>query len=250
MTPLALAYDFAPVDESVSLLGLPAKRSAKRSLPGKADEVLKTIASILDDMLTDVISQRTSTDFQRASSEAFPRYVGLVLAFSKIVSTIVPRQTIVRLTSESFSEIEADIRQHGEASFGGDLQERAIFTVWTLRKIGDLLDLLVQSEPVVDKLQQRDTTFANEFLLHAFRARFHVDCLIGSMRTGRAIYPDVRPLVDNGLRSVVDAYAWAKQAVDLRLPVDESEPLLKYWSDEDQKLLNASMRDLARHSVD
>ena len=246
----AIAFDFTPVDDGVSLLGLPAKRSARRSLPGKAGDVLKTIASILDDMLVNAISQRTAADFQRVSTEAFPRYFELVMAFSRVVAAIVPRQTIGRLASESFSEIESDLRQHGDASFGGNLRERAIFTVWTLRKTGDLLELLEQSKPVGDGLRHQDTEFASQFLLHALRARFHVDCLTTSMRTSRPLYPEILPLVDDGLRSVVDAYAWAKQAVDLRLPVDESEPLPEYWSNEDRELVNASMRDLARSDIE
>jgi hypothetical protein len=251
MTTIALSSDhfgFPIAGDGVSLIGLPAERSAKRALPGSADKVLKNISSLLDEMFVDLITRRTATEFEAQANKAFPKYVDLVLAFGKIVSTIVPREKLVRLSSESFSELEADLRQHGLAAFGENMTERAIFTVWTLRKTADLLDVLVRSEPPCDK--EKDVGFATNFLFHALRARFHVDCLIASMRTRQPLYPDVLPVIDDGLRSVVNAYAWVKQSIDLRFPSDDSEPLSAHWSDEDQALVNASMLDLARHGVE
>jgi hypothetical protein len=250
MTSLAIAHPFDIADsEGVSLFGLPVERSAKRSLPGSADEVLKTIRSILDEMLNDAIARRTATEFEAAVKDAFPKYVNLVIAFARIVSALVPRQTIVRISNESFSELEADIREHGLAAFGENMQERAIFTVWTLRKTSDLLESLEKAK-VDDGQLDKDAEFHKEFFLHALRARFHIDCLVASMRTKHPLYPEVRPLVDDGLRSVVNAYACVKQAVDLRFPSDESKPFEAYWSAEDKELVDASMQDLTRYDVE
>jgi hypothetical protein len=227
MSTLALEQ-LVSAPDGVSLLGLPAKRAAKRSLPGSADDVLKTIAAILDEMLTDVIARRTASDFGQAVNEVFPKYVHLVIAFGRVVSAVVPRATVVRLSSESFSELEADIREHGLESFGENLRERAIFTVWTLRKTADLVEVLEKSKDVDDGHREKDVAFHAGFFMHALRARFHIDCLITSMRTRHPLYPEVLPLIDNGLRSAVDAFAWVKQAVDLRFPIDKSEPLPDY----------------------
>lgn len=241
---------FPAAPEGVSLLGLPAERSAKRTLPGSADDILKTIASILDEMVFDVISRRTATDFEEAYNEAFPRYIDLVLAFAKVVSAVVPRSTIVRLSAESFCELEGDIREHGPSVLGENLRERALFTVWTLRKTSDLLEVLAKGKTVEGQQRDKDAEFLEGFFYHALRARFHIDCLIVSMRRHQPLYPDVLPHVDDGLRSAVNSYAWVKQAVDLRFPSDESEPLPDYWSDDDRELLDASMRDLDRDGVE
>jgi hypothetical protein len=234
---------FPAKPEGVSLLGLPAERSAKRRLPGSADDVLRTISSILNDILEDVIARQTAASFEEAVDDAFPRYVKLVMAFAKVASAMIRPQTLSRLASESFSELESDIRTDGLAFLGEALSERAIFTVWTLRKTSDMIDVLAKSPSVPDQ-REKDVEFHQEFFINALWSRFHIDCLIASMRTQKPIYPDVMPLVDNGLRSAVNAYAWAKQAVDLRFPTDEYEPLPDYWSEDDQQLLDASMRDL------
>src|SRR5882672_6860010 len=125
--------------EGIRLLGLPAEKSAEKQLPGSADEVVKTIASLLDQMVMSAIDQRTAQEFVSVQAEVFPKYVQLVVSLAAIVSTIVPSPVLSRLTAESFSELEADIREHALAAFGAEMRERALFTVWTLRKIADLL---------------------------------------------------------------------------------------------------------------
>jgi hypothetical protein len=48
------------------------------------------------------------------------------------------------------------------------------------------------------------------------------------------------------LRAAVDAYAWIRQAVDLRAPVTEPQLSPVEWTPDDELLLNDSMRDLGR----
>lgn len=233
--------------EGVSLLGLPAEHSAKRSLPGTADDILKNISSILDGMIAEVIAKRTAIEFREAVREAFPRYASLVQAFAKVAVAVVRKQTISRVAAESFAEMEADLREHGLASFGEHMRERGVFTVWTLRKTSDLLAILEKA--CDDDDEEKDRRFHKGFITHALWARFHVDCLIVSMQMNKPLYPDVLPAIDDGLRAAVNAYAWVKQAVDLRFPVDETEPVPAYWSDEDRELLDASMADLERDNI-
>jgi hypothetical protein len=245
MSTVALSrrFGFPAIDDGVGLLGLPAEQSAKRRLSGSADEIVTTIAGILDEMVLGVIEKRTAVEFEAASNEALPAYVSLVLSYAQIAATIVPNAVLERLTLESFSELEADIREHGVQAFGSDMRDRAVFTVWTLRKTAALLHLLATK--VAECEQKRDNDFHINFLIHALRARFNVDCLRASMRTGRPIYPDALGVVDDGLRSAVNAYAWIKQAVDLRFPSDESQVLPDYWTADDEKLLGESMQELA-----
>lgn len=251
MSSLAATTELAmtPCAEGVTLLGLPTERTAKRRLSNSADDIIKTIASVLDAIIEDVIQKRTAVEFQMAADEAFPQYISLVLSVDRIIGTLVPRATISRLSSESFSELEADIRQDGVACFGPQMHDRAVFTVWTLRKISDLLEVLAKSKNDAAHAQQ-ENELAKNFLLHALRSRFHVDCLTTAMRTHRALYPEVLPLIDDGLRSAVDAYAWVKQAVDLRFPTDESTEIQTLWTDEEQRLVDSSMHDLDKEDVE
>ena len=236
------AFEIGNTNDGVTLLGLPTERSAKRRMSASADEVAKTIGVVLDEMIVDVIQERTAAGFLNAANNALPRYAEMVLAFARIVTALVPRDKIARMASESFSELEADLRAHGVASFGSDMSERAVFTVWTLRKISSLMDVIERSEQA-NGHEDREERFARSFLVHALRARFHVDCLTTAMKTGRTLYPDVLPMIDDGLRSAVNAYAWVKQAVDLRNPTDEAD-LPDYWTEEDQALVDESMGDI------
>jgi hypothetical protein len=247
MSTLALSrrFGFPCVDDGIGMLGLPAEQSAKRQLSGSADEVVKTIAAVLDEMVLGVIAKRTALEFAEATNATLPNYVKLVWSYAQIVSAIVPPNVLARLTAESFSELEADIREHAVQAFGADTRDRAVFTVWTLRKTSDLLQLMVAR--VTDGDEAKDQEFLTNFLLHALRARFNVDCLRASMRMKRAIYPEALGLIADGLRSAVDAYAWIKQAVDLRIPTDESSLVVQTsWDAEDQGLLDESMQDMAQ----
>lgn len=228
----------------IRLLGLPAEKSAKKQLSGSADEVVKTIASVLDQMVMGAIDKRSADEFRAARDEAFPKYMQLVLNLAGIVSAIVPPTVLSRLTGESFSELEADIREHALAAFGADMRDRAMFTVWTLRKIADLLSVIAHGT-IAEEDGKKDKDFFVSFLANALMSRFHIDCLRASMKSGRAIYPDVLPVIDNGLKAVVDAYAWIRQAADLRSPTDVTECIPAEWNDEDDQLLRESMADLS-----
>jgi hypothetical protein len=227
----------------IRFLGLPAEKSAKKQLSGTADEVVKTIASVLEQLLTVAIDQRTAQEFSTIKNQVFPQYVQVVVSLAAIVSATVPAPIISRLAAESFSELEADIREHALAAFGADMRDRAIFTVWTLRKIAELLSLVVGTKIATESGQKEKEFFAS-FLVHALSARFNIDCLRLAMRTNRTIYPEVLPALEDGLRSVVDAYAWIRQAVNVYAP--QREPELAYLEpdEEDRELLEESMYDL------
>jgi len=227
----------------IRLLGLPAEKSAKKQLSGTADEVVKTIASVLEQMFTLAIDQRTSEEFSAVKAQVFPQYMQVVVSLAAIVSATVPAAVIARLTAESFNELEADIREHALAAFGADMRDRAMFTVWTLRKIADLLSLIA-GQKIVTEDARKEKEFLASFLVHALSARFNIDCLRLAMRTHRTIYPEVHPILEDGLRSVVDAYAWIRQMVDLLVPQPEPELAYLEPDEEDMELLTESMYDL------
>jgi hypothetical protein len=96
----------------------------------------------------------------------------------------------------------------------------------------------------LDGEREKDREFAEKFFLHAIRARFYIDCLVASMRSKRPLHRETFPQVDDGLRSIINAYAWVKQALDLRFPPNETEPPAPAWTEEDQLFSDASMSDM------
>jgi len=232
------------VGDSLAFLGLPSKRTG-RQLSASAEELMRNIATILDQIITGAIEKRTAQEFIAVRDATFPDYARVMLALANLVSTIVPVLVLERITLESLSELEADFRDHAAAAFGTSIRDQAIFTVWTLRKINELSQRVTASGKVPDDIRKRDAELAPSFNFHALRTRFHLDCLTTALRTSAPIYPEVLNEISDGLRSEVDAYAWIRQAVDLRFPAQE--PVLPFaeLDEEDRQFIDASVRDMA-----
>ena len=113
-----------------------------------------------------------------------------------------------------------------------------------MRKINDLAQRLSGVE-LAEGEKTRDNEFAWSFIYHGLRMRFHLDCLLASMKHQRPIYPEILAVISDGLRSGVDAYAWIRQCVDLRTGTEE--PVLPFvdLDDEDRAFIDASAHDMA-----
>lgn len=230
-------------ENRLAFLALPAKRAAEQ-VTGSVNDTFRAIQTILGQILTDVCAKRTSEEFAAARREYFPQYLHVMLALSQLVSAVVPKGVVDRLSYESISEMEADFREQARASFGKDICDQALFTLFTLRKIRDLSDRLRVHEAPAEKLRAADRKLFEDFVNHIIYSRFHLDCLNMSLHTKRVLYPEVLDSISDGLRALVNAYAYIKQAADLRSPQAE-EPLIHIdFDDEEQELVQLSMRDL------
>jgi len=230
------------VGEMLALPGLQSESQEKR-VSATGMQILRSIGSVVDELLMSTIEKRTAAEFIAARAEVFPKYFDAVRAVSDLARIIIPRPVLELLTSDSFSEAEAEFRDQGLVAFGTAVRDQAIFTVWTLRKISDLCQR-IDKVKLADGLKDSDGEIFRQFALHAIGARFHLDCLMKSMQLQRPMYPEVLDLVIDGLRNAVNAYAWARRALDLRLPA--AEPVLApvQWDAEEQSLLDEATFDL------
>jgi hypothetical protein len=122
------------------------------------------------------------------------------------------------------------------------VRDQAIFTAWTLRKISDICQR-IDGAPLASNLNEADSALHQRFAYHAMRTRFHLDCLFKSMHFQKPIYPDVLEVISSGLRSAVNAYAWARRALDLRVPALETQAAPIEWDDEERQLLREASDD-------
>ncbi|MEO8661448.1 MAG: hypothetical protein ABI693_23465 [Bryobacteraceae bacterium] len=237
--------------ESLKLVGMPTRAQTDRpsEIAERTNELVRTIASIIDDLLSMAIEQRTSEDFKRVRAEVFPQYIAVMKAFAELARIVLPKQALDRLSAESFSELEDDFRNLGPSTFGADLTERGIFTVWILRKIWDLAQEITRSPTPLQENVAQDAEMGTEFLTRAMWTRFHVDCLTKSMRSGLPIYPEAIESIREGLRAAVNTYASVRQWADLRNPRTEPELTSVEWTNDDEQLLADSMRDLEQESA-
>jgi hypothetical protein len=227
----------------LKVVGLPTERDRAAKTANQVNHLLREIVVVIDGLVGASIDQRTSAEFVKMREEVFPQYVAAITALGSLARIVIPKQTIDRISLESFSEMEADFRDFGDSALGSDLAERGLFTVWTIRKIYDLAKEIEASEFPKENPKE-DAEKAREFVRAALWNRFHVDCLIKSMRTNKPIYPEVVEHIRDGLRAAVDAYAHVRQWADIRNPRPDLDPGPIEWTDEDQVLLLDSMRDL------
>ncbi|MDQ2948555.1 MAG: hypothetical protein M3Y27_21890 [Acidobacteriota bacterium] len=229
--------------ELLAQIGLPSKRSPKR-LSGTAEGLFKGITAVLDELLLRAIDKRTKADFVASRTAIFVDYVKAVRALSDLVKMTIPDSVVAGLVSESFSELETDLREEGTLRFGSAAKDQAIFTIWTLRKISSMISMIVKSGKVPDDLKEADQELATKFGFSAMWSQFHLDCLVASIRSDKQIQLEVLSEIRDGLRSAVNAYGLIREAVGLRIPRTEPNIDSYVWDDEDQELLNTSMREM------
>lgn len=219
-------------------------RQSTRELSAPTVEIFNGVAGAMDRLLTSVIEKRTAAEFDIAFTEAFPKYVAVTVALSRLAHAMVPQDVSDRLRRESICELEADFRDKALQAFGAVARDQALFTIWTLRKINDLVTEICSAKLDKSKLKE-DKEFSKEFGASTLRALFCLDCLNLAFRLSRPIYPEVMQELIEGLRAMVNAYAWARRGFELRFPTIEQPPELPGPDAEDDELLSASMRDWA-----
>ena len=234
---------FGDVRELLAFVGLPSK-TAPKDISENVAEILTGIKDILEGLLLQAIENKTGAEFKTMREQVFFKYFTSVMALSSLAQVVVPQATIQRLTWESFSEIEADLRDQGLTRFGETARDQAIFTVWTLRKINALLLRIAAAPPLAAEHKTLDKKLVSEFSFYSAWSQFHLDCLIASIRFDKPINPDILSEIGDGLRAAVNAYGLIHEAVDIRECTEE--PVLQEyaWDEEDQELMDSSMREI------
>lgn len=217
--------------------------STDNVLPVNAEELIDNVLGMLNTFVVKAIEARTPTEFIATRDRVFPQYFDAVLGLSYLIQIVVPKDVLEVMSNESFSKIEASFRDRGLAAFGLDVRDQAVFTTWTLKKISDLCNR-IDTMPLSSELEENNRDLFNEFLVHTMCTRFSLDCLSKSMLLQKPIYPDVLPIVIDGLRNAVNTYAYSRRALALREAVPEPPLICAEWDDEDQQLLDEASYDL------
>jgi hypothetical protein len=235
--------DERPLEGLLSFLAPRSRRSA-RELSESTVEVFNGVAGVVERLLMNVIEKRTAAEFDAAFTEAFQKYVVVTLASSRFAQAMVPPDVVDRLTRESICELETDFRDKALLAFGAAARDQALFTIWTLRKVNELVTQICAVK-VDQSKQKEDKEYSYQFNVSALRAQFCLDSLNLALRINRPIYPEVMQELIEGLRAMVNAYTWARRGFELRFPATEQPLELTGADAEDEELLRASMHDWA-----
>ncbi|HEY2389863.1 MAG TPA: hypothetical protein VGK22_01705 [Candidatus Angelobacter sp.] len=223
----------------LSFLASRSKSSARTLAPSVSD-VFKGCADEVTRILRTAIEARSKAEYRHEFDRLFPKYVALTLAMSHFAGAVVPKDDLERLTRESICEMEADFRDKGLNAFGSSVRDQAIFTVWTLRKISDVVGQIVAAKLDVKNIKE-DKENCAQFNLNALLAQFSLDCLNVALDREHPVYPEVLEEFVEGLRSMVDAYAHARRGLELRTAVKDVALHAVSMDDEDREWLEVAL---------
>lgn len=236
---LGLTLSNQKVESVSSLLASRSKESAQAFAP-PALEVFKGCRAEIKNILFTIISTRSGNEQRREFARLFPKYLGLSLSISHFVNAVVDRNVVERLSRESICELEADFRDKADAAFGSSVRSQALFTIWTLRKINDVITKIVSANLDENK-KEDDLAACMQFTVNALRAQMALDSLQMAMDQKIALYPEVSEALVEDLRAMVNAYSWARQGLEVRVQPSDADENVPNLDDEDNALLNAAL---------
>lgn len=218
----------------------------------KNDDFLATLMKAYDGLLQRVLDQRTIEEFTKARDEALPEYGRIILTLAHAAMVLKPKPARAAMVNEAINALENEFKVQGRDRFGQMAGDQAVFTVWTLRRIGRLLEDLATAGPVPSSLKPQDFELAREFNWCSLWAQFHLDCMVAAIRFDKAVQPEVLEQLCDGMRAIVNAYGIVREGLDLRSPREPDPELVPEIdpTDEELELLNASMRDMASETVE
>lgn len=220
--------------------------SSDEVLGGKAGRLIHGLLDVLETCLLAAISARSLKEFNRERKRGWPKYVRALRALQDTFSILVPETVREELSAAATSSLESDIQRKGEAVFGDTLAMQASFTLWTIGEIR-VLGQQISRQKVSEADRAKDRSLVEEYQINSLWAQFHLDCLAAALKFDLPIRTEIRSEMCEGLRSAVNAYAIMKDAETLRTPPTSAEnitPVILPWDEEDEHLLNSSMRDI------
>jgi hypothetical protein len=243
---LSRGWGIANAGEALALPGAKTAESTARDVPVSAEGMIRALYDGIENLIFAAIGRKSSSDFQAIRAEIYPTYYNAALAFPSLARVVLPPHVMERINREFFCELEADLRQYGLRCFGEPVRDQAIFTAWMLRKIADLATQIPKvGPPELDKERMATLSIlAEDFQRCAIWTRFHLHCLVTSMRSRKPIFPEPLELILDGLRSAVNTYALIRRALDILNPQIQknAEPIA--WDDEDEALLAEANNDM------
>ncbi len=257
-TPTAQSIDQDLLPQSIAELrpyvGVADKEDVNISV--QFNDIFKQLAKVTDSLILTAIDKREAAEFTATAINLFNPYMRALRVKSDLLQVILKNDlpATEQIVNRSLIGMEFSFKDHGAKQFGSALTEQAEFTIFSRRKTASLVWKLFEPEALnhipSQEAQELANTLYSKFALFSAWSQFHLECLTTAIRVTKTIYPGVVPAIVEGLRAEVNAYAIAKQMIDLYLPPAAEEQLVPYtWSDVDDKLLASSMEDMGSEEL-
>jgi hypothetical protein len=222
---------------------LTSDETAKRQMSATANAIITAVYGALETLVLGAIEKRTAADFQAYRAQVYSAYYGAVLALPPVLK-VLPGNSLDAFVRESCYGMEADLREHGLKFFGAAVRDQAMFTVWTLRKISELINQVPREKTNISDPKSKSGELLKNFIEHGIWARFHLHCIVASIQVSKPMFPATLDVIVDGLRATVNAYAYARQLVDILAPRVFPVDAPQAWDDEDEALLSEATIDM------
>ncbi|MGB6973817.1 MAG: hypothetical protein WBD67_03945 [Terracidiphilus sp.] len=203
------------------------------------------MTEMLDKQILLVISCRATEEFREKRKDVWEKYFRARRALSDTIDLLVPKNVIELVRFATAEKVSEELKRSRDVLFGEGIAAQMEFTPWLLTKIQFLGREIAKSGEPRDRA--KDSGLHEDFCLYAGWGQFHYDCILASMKFELPLSEEIQDSVRDGLRAWVNACAIAEEALALR-GQDESERAPEFfvgpWDEEDQYLLDSSMRDL------
>jgi len=237
-----------PRFEIGALGALDAATSGETNVVSRSNEALiRQLVEVVDRQLLSALCCRTVDEFKVVRDNVWNDYIRASRALTDMIQILVPGTAMDLLCAASEERINEDLERSKNVLFGERIAEQADFSMWIFHRMRSVGYQISKAGPPRDS--DLDLKLNCDFRLFSMWGRFHYDCVLASMKFETKIPEGIQESLVEGMRAWVNASAIVEQALELRVsPVDEPEVKLP-WDEEDQELLDSSMRDLDAESA-
>lgn len=221
------------------------ERPVRGHLPPHLGRIIRMLRSEQADLLRPLMGAASVGQFREMRKQVAQPYHDLRTAITKVLRAIrLTNLDLVRLAQRGVSSLVGEFTSAGAKEIGTALTEEILFSLQTLRRTNNLLELVIKNPPPVELVDQ-DRQLAAQFGSYAFWADLHLHLLWLLRSVGASLKPEILDEVVEGLRAGVMAAATVRQAVRLRgLAGHDHLAFASEWDDEDQDLASASDGDV------
>lgn len=238
-----------PPFEVGALGALDVATSGGTSVIRRSDEsLIRQLTETLDRQLLKVLNCCSVPECDAARSSVWVSYARARRALSDTFNLVVPANVIDFVRASMIERVASDLQRARNVLFGDLVADQVEFTIW----IGTRMQALAHEIDAAGESRDRDAELklSSEFDLYAMWGQFHYDCVMAAMKFDRPIPEGIQDALCGGMRAWVNASAIMEEALALRVPsVEEASEVVLPWDEEDQELLDSSMRDLDAESA-
>lgn len=237
------------VQFEVGTLGaLDATASGETSVIKRNDEnLLRQLIETLDKQLLAVLNCRNVDEFDRERRNVWDGYMRARRSLTDMMKVLVPSNLGEVLEAAVAEKVSADLARARAVLFSDAVADQFEFTGWIGGKIRYIAHAIQKAGPPQDR--DADIRLNADFYLYSMWGQFHYDCVLASMKFNLPIAQEIHESILDGLRAWVNVSAIIQEALALRCAQEEPSFFESPWDEEDQELLDSSMRDLDRDAA-